>query len=86
MVGVEDENLVHRRFDDRIDLIGFGRDAKGHAQEVAGVGQVVLRIEERLSDRIFMRHRNQRRHLGDQPVRRDHALLGIGDIGRVMIE
>ena len=37
MVGVEDEDPPHRILDDRIDLIGLGRDAEGHAQEIAGV-------------------------------------------------
>ena len=57
-----------------IDLIGLGRDAEGHAQEIAGVGQVVVRIDERLADRIFVGHRRDRRHLGDQAVAGDHAL------------
>ena len=75
VVGVEDEDPPHRMLDDRIDLIGLGRDAEGHAQEIAGVAEAVLRIEERLAERIFERHRDQRRHLGDQPVRGDHPLL-----------
>ena len=53
VIGMEDEDLVHRCLDDGIDLIFLGRHAKGHAQEVAGVGQVVVGIEEGLSDRIF---------------------------------
>ena len=43
MVGVEDEDPPHRILDDRVDLIGLGRDAEGHAQEIAGVGQAVVR-------------------------------------------
>ena len=39
MIGVEDEDAPHRILDHRIDLIGLGRDAEGHAQEIAGVGQ-----------------------------------------------
>ena len=42
MVGVEDEDPVHRLFDDRIDLIGLGRDAEGHPEEIAGVAEAVL--------------------------------------------
>ena len=69
MVGMEDEDPLHRALDDRVDLIGLGRDAEGHAQEIAGVAEVVLGEDERLADRIFIRHRGERRHLGDQPVR-----------------
>ena len=43
-------------------------------------------IEERLADRIFEGHRGDRRHLGDQPVRSDHPLLRIGDVGAVVIK
>ena len=86
VIGVEDEDPPHRILDDRIDLIGLGRDAEGHPEEIAGVGEVVLRVHERLADRIFIGHRRDRRHLGDQPVRGDHPLLGIGDVGAIVVE
>ena len=86
MIGMQDENPVHHFFDDRIDFIRLGRIAERHAQEIAGVGQVVLRIEERTTDAILIGHRRNRRHFGDQAVRRDHPLLRIGDVGRVMIK
>ena len=35
---------------------------------------------------ILVGHRRDRRHLGDQPHRRDHALVRVGDVGRVVIE
>ena len=37
-------------------------------------------------DRIFEGVRGDRRRLGDHPDRRDHALVGIMDVGRVVIE
>jgi len=86
MVGVEDEYPPHRALDDRIDLIGLGRNAERHPEEVARVAQAVVRVEERLADRVFVRHRRNRRHFGDQPVRGDHPLLGIGDVRAVVVE
>jgi hypothetical protein len=86
MIGVKDEDLVHRRLDHRVDLIFLSGDAEGHAQEIAGVAQVVARIEEGLADRIFIGHRRDRRNLGDQAVAGDQPLVRIVDVGRVMIE
>ena len=83
---MQDEDPAHRRLDDRIHLIRLGRDAEGHAQEIAGVAQAVVRVHERLAERVFVSHRRQRRHLRDQPMRGDHALLGIGDVRAVVIE
>ncbi len=86
MVGMKDENLVHRVHDHRIGDIIFRRDREGHAQEVGGVGQVVARIDEGLTHRIFIRHRRDCRHLGDQAVAGDLALHRIVDVGRIMVE
>ncbi len=86
VIGVEDEDLVHRRFDHRIDFIVFCRHAEGHAQEIAGVGQAVVGEQEGLADRIFVGHRGERRHLRDQAVHRDGALARIVDVCRVRIE
>ena len=35
---------------------------------------------------VLVGHRRDRRHLGDQADRGDHALVRIGDVGRVVIE
>ena len=86
MVGMEHQDAVHRLLDDRVDLVLLGRDREHHLQEVAGVGEVVARIDERLADRILVGHRRDRRHLGDQPVGRDHPLVRIVDVERVVIE
>ena len=75
MIHVQDENLVHRAFDDRIDLIGLGRNGKTHAQEVTRIGQVVLRIDVRLADPVFITARGERWDLGDDPVDRHVSRL-----------
>ena len=86
VIGVEDENPVERLFDHRVDHIGLGRNGKGHPQEIAGIAQRVVGIDERLADRILVGHRRDCRHLGDQPVRADLAVDRIGNVGRIVIE
>ena len=86
MVGVQDEDAVHGAGQHRIGLVVLARHRKAHAQEVLGVVEIVLRINERLADRIFVGHRRERRHLGDHADRGDHALGRIGDVGGVVVE
>ena len=86
VVGVQDEDAVHRARQHRVRLVLLARHREAHAQEVRGVVEVVLRIDERLADRILVGHRGERRHLRDHADRRDHALVRIGDVGGVVIE
>lgn len=87
MIGVEDENPIERALDDEVHHIFLGRNTEGHAQEIARIGQLVARIDEGLADRIFIRHRRDRRHLRDQPVAGDHALVRIVDLrSEIVIE
>ena len=65
MVGMEDENPVHRAFDDGVHNIFLGRNAKGHAQEVAGIGQAIVRIDKWLTNRIFISHCGDGWHFGN---------------------
>lgn len=53
VVGVQDEDAVERALDDFVDLVLFARRGEHHAQEVARVGQVVLRVDERLALRYL---------------------------------
>ena len=57
-----------------LTLYSSARHREAHAQEVGRVVEVVLRIDERLADRVFVGHRRERRHLGDHADRGDHAL------------
>ncbi|MNK98430.1 hypothetical protein D3C87_1187920 [compost metagenome] len=86
VIGVQDEDAVQRALDDFIDLVVFARRGEHHAQEVARVGQVILRVDERLALRVLVCHRDQRRHLGDQADRRDVAMLRVRDVGGVVVE
>ena len=74
------------RDEHRIDLVLLARHREAHAQEVRRVVERVQRINERLADVVLVGHRRDRRHLGDHAERSDHALVRIGDVGRVVIE
>ena len=86
MVGMQDEDALHRARQHGIDLVFLARHGEAHVQEVGGEAEIVLGVNEWLADMILVGHRSDRRHLGDQPDRGDHTLVGIGDIGRVVIE
>ena len=86
MVGMQDEDAVHCPAQHRIDHVRLARHAERHVQEVFRVAQVVARIHERLADGVLVRHRGDRRQLGDQPVGGDHPLRRIFDIGAVVVE
>ena len=86
VVGVQREDLVERARQHRVDDVFLARRRKAHPQEVGGIAQRVLRIHERLTDRIFVGHRRQRRDLGDHADRSDHPLGRIVDVGGVVIE
>ena len=86
VVGVQHEDAVERARHHRVDAEILARHAEAHAQEIGAVAEVVLRIQERLADRILVGHRRQRRHLGDHPHRGDFALARIVDVDRVVVE
>ena len=86
VVGVQDQDPVHRPGDDGIDLVVLARVRKHHVQEVFRKAQIVARIHEGLTLGILVRPCRDRRHLRDQPVRRHHALVRVRDVGAVVIE
>ena len=86
VIGVQDENAPHGPGHHRTDHIILARRGEHHVQEVLGIAQVVARIDKGLAQGKLIGHRRDGRHLGDQTVRRDHAVLGIRNIGAVMVE
>ena len=71
---------------DRIDLIFLARGGEQHVQEVLGIPQLVFRVRVGLAEVVLVRQCRNGRHLGDHAVRRNHAVLRIADIERVVIE
>ncbi len=86
MVCMEDEDAIHGTGQNRVHLVLLAGYGEAHVQEVGGVIEIVLRINEGLADMVLVGHGGDRRHLGDHAQRSDHALVRIGDVGRVMIE
>jgi hypothetical protein len=70
----------------RADLVLLARHREHHVQEVLGIFEIVARIDEGLADRVLVGHRGDGWHLRDQTIRRDHALVRIGNIKAVVIE
>ena len=86
VVGVKDEDLVHRVREDRVHLVVLGWNGEAHAQEVRSVVEVVARVNEGLADVVLIGHRGDGGHLGDHAHGGDHALLRVGDVCRVVVE
>ena len=86
MVSVQDEDAVHGANQDFVDLVVFARRGEHHAHEVLGVREVVARVDVRLADRVLVRHGHQGGHLGDQANGRDLTVLGVIDVGAVVVE
>ena len=86
MVGVQDEQDVERPLQPRIRLVLELGHLVEHVQEVAGVAQVVVRIDVRLPHVVAERERRQRRHLRDQPDHVGVADVLVLDLRRVGIE
>ena len=86
MVGVQDKNTVHGAFQHRVHLVLFARGGEHHMQEVAGVGEIVARINERLTDRIFVTHCRHGRHLRQQTERGDFTVTLVIHIQRIVIK
>ena len=86
MVGMKDENLVHRFGQNRADLIRLRRNRETHMQEVFRIRQIIARVNEGLAYRIFISHRRQCRDFRNQTVRGNFALRRVPNIERVVIE
>ena len=85
MVGVQNEQQVECLGLDRIDFVGFRRHGEHHLQEVLGVVQIVPRIHERLPDAELVSSGRDGRQLGDDAMREDVPMLGIGSIHLGMV-
>ena len=86
MVGVQHEDAVQRAFEHRIDLVFLAWRTKHHAQEVAGIRQLIARVHVGLALAVFVGHGHQRRHFGNQSDGRNLAVLRVVDVGAVMVE
>ena len=86
MVGVQDEDAVQRAHQHRIGYVIFSRRGKHHVHEIFRVAELVLRVHERGTGVVFMRHRRNGRHFGQHAHRGNIPVFGIIDVQRVVIE
>ena len=86
MIGVQDEDAVERAHQHVVHLVFLARHGEHHAHEVRRVVELVARIDEGLPHRVLVTHRYQGGQLGNQADRRNVAMMGIGDVQRVVVE
>ena len=86
VVGVEEEERPEGPGDDRVGDVRLGRDGEHHPQEVALEVERVVRIDERLADRLLVRPGRDRRHLRHQPDRADLDVLRVERVLGVLVE
>ena len=85
MVGVQDQQQVQRPHDFRVHLVWLGREAERHPQEVLHQRQRVVRVEERLADRLLVGIGRDRRQLGQQPDRGQLDLRIVERVQRILV-
>ena len=86
VVGVQDEQQVERLDQVGVEVVGLGREAERHPQEVLGQRQRVVRVEERLADALLVGVGRDRRQLGHQAHGRDLDLLLVERVEAVLVE
>ena len=84
MVGMEDEQHVHRPLEARVDFVVA--DAPHHVEEVARERQRVVGVYERQADREAVAHGCERGHLRDQAQDLLVAAVLVVDVFGVVVE
>ena len=86
VVGVKNPEDVEGALEPRVGLVLHLGHLEHHREEVAGVGQVVVRIHVREPEVVPVREGGERRHLRDQPDRGHVTLELVVDPLRLRIE
>ncbi len=86
MIGMQDQDLVHRLLDNRIEDVLFGRDSKQHLQEISGIGEIVARIGGGLFNGVLVAHGGDSGHFRQQPRGGQRPVLRIFHVQNIMIE
>ena len=80
------EQLVERLDHHRVGVVVLGREAERHPQEVLDQAAAVVRVQQRLADRLLVGVGRDGRHLGQQPDRRQLDLGLVERVQRVLVE
>ena len=86
MVGVENEEDVERAGESRIGLVLELGHLVEHPEEVAGVLEIVVRVDVGLTHVVAVGEGSERRHLGDQADRLDRPVVGVVNLVGVGVE
>lgn len=86
VVRVQDQQLVERGDHGRVQVVLLRGDREGHAEEVLDVAEVVARVDERVTDRLLVRVRRDRRELGEQAGRGEVPLALVERVVAVLVE
>src|SRR5436309_6842885 len=86
VVGVQDEEHVEGALEERVGPVLELGHLEHHREEVPRVGEVVVRVDVRLAERVTVGEGGDGRHLGEQAVRLHAPRLGIVDAPRVGVE
>ena len=86
VVGVQDEEHVERVLEGRIRPVLELGDLEHHVEEVAGVGEVVVRVGVGHAHRVPVGKGGDRRHLGEQPVGLNPPGCRIVNLFRIGVE
>ena len=68
-----------------VHLVGFGGEPERHPQEVLHQRERVVRVEERLTDRLLVRVGRDRRQLGQQPDGGEFHLGVVERVERILV-
>ena len=86
MVGVQDEEHVERLDQALVGLELLLAHLEEHREEVGGVAEVVVGVDERLALRVAERPGAEGRHLGDHADDLHVPVVGVGDVAGVRVE
>ena len=86
MIGMQQKDPVHGLGQRWADLILLARCGEHHVQEILGVTKVIAWVNKGLALSMLEAHCRQRWHFRNQPMGRNHAMLWVIDVQRVVIE
>ena len=83
VVGVQDQQQVQRDHEIGVHLVPFAGHREHHVQEVLAVGEVILRVDERLANRLLVAEGGNGGHLGQHLPDGQLHLFGVAGVQRV---
>jgi hypothetical protein len=82
---MQDEQKVHHLHELGVDLVFLGGNRKHHVEEVLAVRERVLRVHERLTDRLFIGEGRDRPDLRHESGDREVAVRDVVDVEGVRV-